>query len=74
MPGSACCSIGWSRFTRMSAYLPRAESEGWVGEIEGVDMTLAFLRAKGDDARRRTNRPVVALGIPPIPAAPEEAR
>ncbi|HUR07348.1 MAG TPA: tyrosine-type recombinase/integrase, partial [Nonomuraea sp.] len=60
--------------TDLLARRTRAESEGWVGEIEGIDMTLTFLRAKRDDTRRRTNRPAVDLGIPPIPAAPEEAR
>jgi hypothetical protein len=37
-------------------------------------MTLTFLRAKRDDTQRRTNRPAVDLGIPPIPGAPKEAR
>lgn len=41
-----------------------AETEGWVGEIEGIDLTLTFLRGKRDEAGRRTRRPVVDLGIP----------
>jgi len=24
----------------------RAEDEGWLGEIEGIDLTLSFLRGK----------------------------
>lgn len=47
----------------------RAEAEGWAGEIEGIDMTLTFLRAKRDDTQRRLRRPAVNLGIPtPSPA------
>jgi hypothetical protein len=42
----------------------RADAEGWAGEIEGIDMTLTFLRAKRDDTPRRLRRPAVNLGIP----------
>lgn len=42
----------------------RAETEGWIGEIEGIDLTLTFLRSKRDETQRRTQRPPVALGIP----------
>jgi site-specific recombinase XerD len=42
----------------------RAEAENWAGEIEGIDMTLTFLRAKRDDTQRRLRRPTVDLGIP----------
>ncbi|MGW9299511.1 tyrosine-type recombinase/integrase [Streptomyces cyaneofuscatus] len=42
----------------------RAEAEGWIGEIEGIDLTLTFLRAKRDEAQRRAQRPAVHLGIP----------
>jgi hypothetical protein len=42
----------------------RAETEGWGGEIEGIDMRLTFLRAKREDSRRRLRRPGVDLGIP----------
>lgn len=31
----------------------RAGTEGRVGEIEGIDVTLTFLRAKRDDTQRR---------------------
>jgi hypothetical protein len=30
----------------------RAEHEGWLGEVEGIDLTLAFLR---QNARRRSD-------------------
>ncbi|MFF1839902.1 recombinase [Streptomyces sp. NPDC058231] len=42
----------------------RAEAEGWAGEIEGIDLTLSFLRAKRDETQRRDQRPPVDLGIP----------
>ncbi len=45
----------------------RAETERWAGEIEGIDMTLIFLRAKRDDAKRRLQRPTVTLGLPITP-------
>lgn len=41
----------------------RAETEGWHGEIEGLDLTLSFLRSK----RHETNRvhpQVIQLGVP----------
>jgi len=42
----------------------RAEAEHWLGEVEGINITLNFLRAKREDTRRRTQRPAVDLGIP----------
>lgn len=42
----------------------RAQTEGWAGEIEGIDMTLTFLRAKREDTERKLRRPAIDLGIP----------
>ncbi|MEW2077333.1 hypothetical protein ACFZAG_36260 [Streptomyces sp. NPDC012403] len=42
----------------------QAEAKGWIGEIEGIDLTLTFLRAKRDETQRRAQRPAVHLGIP----------
>lgn len=42
----------------------RAHSEGWSGEIEGIDLTLSLLRAKRDSAERFVRKPVVDLGMP----------
>ncbi|KUN85718.1 hypothetical protein [Streptomyces griseoruber] len=42
----------------------RAEAEGWAGDIEGIDLTLSFLRAKRDETQRRDQRLPVDLGIP----------
>ena len=38
----------------------RADEEGWLGEIEGLDLTLAFLR----DKRKRLERTTTSLGMP----------
>ncbi|MEU2248976.1 recombinase [Streptomyces sp. NPDC019224] len=52
------------------ARLRRAEEENWLGEVEGINLTLTFLRAKRDETQRRTRRPAVDLGIPqPRPRA-----
>lgn len=41
----------------------RADDEGWLGEIEGIELTLGFLRGKREDVSRRSNR-THDLGIP----------
>ncbi|WP_026416339.1 site-specific integrase [Actinomadura oligospora] len=60
-----------ARLTEIEADLldrrARAEAEAWLGEIEGIDLTLTFLRAKREDAQRRADRPTVSLGIPSVP-------
>jgi integrase len=42
----------------------RAEAEGWLGEIEGIDLTLAFLRDKRAQTERTQARSTVLLGLP----------
>ena len=42
----------------------RAAHEGWPGEIEGIDLTLTFLRQKRDQTRRLARIAPVNLGIP----------
>jgi hypothetical protein len=42
----------------------RAEDEGWSGEIEGLDLTLALLRTKRDATERLVRKPLIDLGIP----------
>jgi hypothetical protein len=39
----------------------RAETERWLGEIEGIDLTLTFLRAKREQAQRLSQRPVLQI-------------
>ncbi|GAA3672860.1 hypothetical protein GCM10022224_041390 [Nonomuraea antimicrobica] len=48
----------------VQAILRRDQTEGWIGEIEGIDLTLTCLRAKRDESERLTRRPTVDLGIP----------
>ncbi|MFM1731217.1 hypothetical protein ABI214_00330 [Prescottella soli] len=43
----------------------RAHDEGWLGEIEGIDLTLAFLRSKRDETSRLSAR-ATALGTPTL--------
>jgi site-specific recombinase XerD len=48
----------------------RAETEGWRGETEGIDLTLTFLRSKRAEVRRAagTVAPLpVQLGTPAVP-------
>ena len=50
----------------LAARRQRAIAEDWRGEIEGIELTLTFLRAKRNQAQRAltmTGGPVV-LGIP----------
>lgn len=42
----------------------RAQAEGWRGEIEGLDLTLSFLRSKRAHTQRFTRR--VQLGMPVV--------
>ncbi|SEB87604.1 Phage integrase family protein [Streptomyces sp. TLI_105] len=44
----------------------RAENEGWLGEIDGIDKTLAFLRGKRIEAERIRQRTAVHLGLPQV--------
>lgn len=44
----------------------RAEAEGWTGEIEGIDLTLAFLRQKREETRRLARIAPIDLGVPAV--------
>ena len=46
----------------------RAETEGWHGEIEGIDLTLSFLRSKRAHTQRFTRR--AQLGLPQMRQPP----
>jgi len=54
----------------------RAQAEGWRGEIEGLDLTLSFLRSKRAHTQRFTRR--AQLGMPamrqPITRLGKESR
>jgi len=45
----------------------RAVEEGWQGEVNGLDLTLAFLRSKRDQTRRMQQAGTVTLGLPKLP-------
>lgn len=43
----------------------RAEAEGWLGEIEGIDLTLHFLAGEREQANRMQQiTRTVGLGVP----------
>jgi hypothetical protein len=42
----------------------RAEHEAWLGEVEGIDLTLAFLRQKREETKRLARIAPVDLGMP----------
>ncbi len=44
----------------------RAEAEGWLGELEGIDLTLSFLGQRRDQTRRLARVAPADLGIPSI--------
>lgn len=45
----------------------RAVAEDWRGEIDGLDLTLTFLRSKREQARRFARSSPVSLGLPAVP-------
>jgi site-specific recombinase XerC len=45
----------------------RAEAERWLGEIEGIDLTLSFLRQKREETRRLARIAPIDLGMPTAP-------
>ena len=45
-----------------------AKIKGWLGELEGIDLTLQFLQDKRADAHRLASRGPTDLGMPPIPS------
>ena len=54
----------------LTARITEAESEGWLGEIEGLQISLAGANDKlAQIDRRRRGRQPVALGLPAMPAA-----
>jgi hypothetical protein len=46
----------------------RAEHEAWLREVEGIDLTLTFLRQKREETKRLARIAPVDLGIPVIAA------
>lgn len=52
--------------TDLHARRQRAESEGWRGELEGIEVTLSQLRAKRARAQQLTRTGPVALPMPKL--------
>ena len=50
----------------LQARRSRAAHEGWLGEIEGIDLTLTFLRQKRDQSRRLARIAPTDLGMPGV--------
>ncbi|MHB8295898.1 MAG: hypothetical protein ACYDH5_15015 [Acidimicrobiales bacterium] len=44
----------------------RAEREGWLGEVEGIDLTLQFLRQKREETQRLDRIAPVDLRLPVV--------
>jgi hypothetical protein len=54
--------------TDLLARRERAQAEGWLGELEGLDLTLRFLADKRREAQRFARSPAAPLGMPSIGA------
>lgn len=52
----------------------RAENEAWLGEVDGIDLTLTFLRQKRDQTRRLARVAPVDLGMPGVTSPPTARR
>lgn len=49
----------------------RSQHEAWLGEVEGIDLTLTFLRQKREETRRLAHIAPVSFGMPALsPRAP----
>jgi hypothetical protein len=46
----------------------RAEQEAWLGEVEGIDLTLTYLRQRREETKRLTRIAPVGLGTPVVAA------
>jgi hypothetical protein len=44
----------------------QAVANGWKGEIEGIELTLTFLRSKRTQTRRAVSLGMPALAVPTV--------
>ena len=44
----------------------RAQLEGWLGEIEGIELTLKFLAGKRAEAQRTQRAAMTDIGMPGV--------
>ena len=70
-----CCGLTppngpvWSRSaTTSNARIAEAEREGWLGEVEGLQVSLAAAEDKLAQIDKRSRTAPVALGNPTLPA------
>ena len=52
----------------------RAEHEGWLGEVEGIDLTLTFLRQKREETQRLARIAPIGTGTPVVLRSDGSAR
>lgn len=52
----------------------RAKREAWLGEVEGIGLTLTYLRQKRDETKRLARIAPVDLGMPGAPPTPAVRR
>jgi hypothetical protein len=52
----------------------RAEHEAWLGEVEGIDLTLTFLRQKRQETKRLARVAPVGIGMPSVQPTPATRR
>ncbi|MFD4948917.1 DUF5134 domain-containing protein [Streptomyces sp. NPDC058239] len=52
--------------SHLQARRSRASHEGWLGEVEGLDLTLTFLQQKREQTQRLTRFEPVNLGMPGV--------
>jgi len=55
----------------LTARIAEAEREGWLGEIEGLKISLAGANDKLAQINRRTRNQPIDIGIPAVPPSPQ---
>ena len=61
------CSPGLDEIeTDLPTRRARAQAEGRLGELEGIDLTLTFLSGKRDQASRLNRTTEINLGLPSL--------
>jgi hypothetical protein len=50
----------------LQARLDEAHAQGWLGEIEGIQVSLEGARQKLNQMKEAQARPVISLGLPAI--------
>jgi hypothetical protein len=73
--GTGSCASRSARLARsleieadLLARRARAQREAWLGEVEGIDLTLTFLKQKREETKRLARVAPVELGMPVLAA------